>query len=169
MQSGNRALRTAGAFSSASPTLCSSDPSCARPLLRSPVRLSSVRFLSSHHAERRASKRNERARTRAERASPAATSIRYFIRWTDGRTDGRPGALERAKLKGFQFDKALSANFSSEQLTGINSRFFFYRSPSPVPSLLCWCSARSCERRRTRRANFSSFDRRGRPFARLLI
>lgn len=29
--------------------------------------------------------------------------------------------MERAKLKGFQFDKTLSANFSSEQLTEINS------------------------------------------------
>lgn len=55
--------------------------------------------------------------------------------------------MERAKLKGFQFDKTLSANFSSEQLTEINSlvslspppfsffpRFFFdpvYFDPTP--------------------------------------
>lgn len=43
-------------------------------------------------------------------------------------------------MKGFQFDKTLSANFSSEQLTEINSRFFFHRrffcifeSPPPLP------------------------------------
>jgi len=86
----------------------------------------------------------ERSRTRAERR-PRATSIRHFIRRTGGR------ALERAKLKGFQFDKALSANFSSEQLTGINSRFFFHRSRVPtLPPLPPLFLALSRERRRTR-------------------
>lgn len=51
--------------------------------------------------------------------------------------------MERAKLKGFQFDKTLSANFSSEQLTEINSLvslslFFprFFRASSTIPTYL---------------------------------
>lgn len=141
-----------------------SDPSCSS-CSYAPRSGFSVRFLSCHHAEQREWAR-ARARTHASRTSVARGNVYSVFHSMDGWT----GALERAKLKGFQFDKALSANFSSEQLTGINSRFFFHRSPPLVPlSLLCPGAARSCERRRTRRANFSSFDRRARPFARLLI
>lgn len=117
-------------------------------------------------------------------ASPAATSIRHFIRRAGGRARASERfVLERAKLKGFQFDKALSANFSSEQLTGINSHFFFHRS-CPLPLALLFFPFRSpslslslsfllpCalarERRRTRE-RISPRWRPERPFARLLI
>jgi len=82
---------------------------------------------------------NVHARERS--AAPPAGNVYSAFHSTDGR------ALERAKLKGFQFDKALSANFSSEQLTGINSRFFFHRSRVTIPPSFLSLSR---ERRRTR-------------------
>lgn len=139
MQSGNIVLRIAVRL--ARFVGCFSDPPARPALTLSGQALPFVSFRAS--SRRAASERNERSRTRAERASPAATSIRHFIRRTGGR------ALERAKLKGFQFDKALSANFSSEQLTGINSRFFFHRSRTATPLTLVGATL-SRERRRTR-------------------
>lgn len=61
----------------------------------------------------------------------ASQASLHWCTWTRARclfgisSHGKIG--ERAKLKGFQFDKTLSANFSSEQLTEINSLFFFHR------------------------------------------
>lgn len=81
---------------------------------------------------------NAHARERSERR-PRQRLFGISFERAGGRAGER--ALERAKLKGFQFDKALSANFSSEQLTGINSRFFFHRSRAllPPPPLRARC------------------------------
>lgn len=144
MQSENRVLRIARRLASLRRLLLRSSASLAASYASYPFRLFHSLFLSSHppptgrsvgRPAREPASQPAGTRTHARvRSDERSLRQRLFGISFDRRTDGRAGGrerfvLERAKLKGFQFDKALSANFSSEQLTGINSHFFFHRSP----------------------------------------